>query len=164
MTDSTAGRQQAEPFRAVLTPYRSLSSSGFVILMTVIGLASFAAGLVFFVLCAWPVFGFFWLDALLIYAAFKLNYRAGRLFETVELTPQQLTLTRVHPSGARESFAFNPYWVRVLLSEQADGRTELRLASHGREYPLARFLTDDERREVACALRGALGAARVRSP
>jgi uncharacterized membrane protein len=131
------------------------------ILMSAVGIVSFVTGLVFLIIGAWPVLGFFGLDALLIYIAFKLNYRSGRLLETVELTPSLLTLTRVHPSGARESFDFNPYWVRVLLSERPDGRTELRLASHGREYPFARFLTDDERRDFAKALTGALGAARL---
>ena len=36
---------------------------------------------------AWPVIGFFGLDVALIYLAFKLNYRSGRLYETIELTP-----------------------------------------------------------------------------
>ena len=86
---------------------------------------------------AWPVFGFFGLDVALIYAAFKLNYRSGRLYETVELTPETLTITRVHPSGKQESFDFNPYWVRVRLAEVPQGRTDLRLASHGREFSFA---------------------------
>ena len=164
MNDMTVRGQEPEPFRATLTPYRSLGPTGFVILMSAVGVVSFAMGVVFLLLGAWPVFGFFGLDALLIYIAFKLNYRSGRLFETIELTPDLLTLTRVHPSGARESFEFNPYWVRVLLSERPDGRTVLRLASHGREYPFACFLTDDERRDFAKALTGALGAARVQYP
>jgi uncharacterized membrane protein len=164
MTETTAGRQEPESFRAVLTPYRSLGATGFLILMSAIGLVSFVMGVAFLLLGAWPVMGFFGLDALLIYVAFRLNYRSGRAFETVELTPDLLTLTRVEPSGARARFEFNPYWVRVLLSERPDGRTELRLASHGREYPFARFLTDDERREFAKALTGALSKARVSFP
>lgn len=162
MNEMIVRGQEPEPFRAMLTPYRSLGRSGFVVLMGAIGVVSFLMGLVFLLLGAWPVFGFFGLDALLIYLAFRLNYRAARLFETVELTPSLLTLTRVHPSGTRECFEFNPYWVRVLLRERPDGRTDLRLASHGHEYPFARFLTDDERRDFARALTGALGAARVR--
>ena len=164
MTERSGVRQEAEPFRVVLTPYRSLGPGGFLILMSAIGLVSFAMGVVFLLIGAWPVFGFFSLDALLIYMAFRLNYRSGRLFETVELTRDLLTLTRVHPSGARESFEFNPYWVRVMVSERPDGRTDLHLASHGREYPFARFLTDDERRDFAKALTGALGAARASHP
>lgn len=143
-------------FRVVLSPHRSLGPQGFVILMSLFGGVSFVAGLVFLTLGAWPVLAFFGLDVLLVYVAFKLNYRAGRLYETVELTPQNLKITRVHPSGKRENFDFNPYWVRVALKEWPDGRTDLKLASHGHEFSFARFLNDDERREFAEVLKGAL--------
>jgi uncharacterized membrane protein len=128
--------------------------------MLAIGGASFVTGMVFLLMGAWPVFGFFGLDVALVYIAFRLNYRAGRLYETVELTPEALTVTRVHPSGKRESFDFNPYWVRVLLAQSAHGRTELRLALHGREFVFGHFLTEDERRDFSNALTGALIAAR----
>ena len=77
--------------------------------------------------------GFFGLDVALVYVAFKLNYRSGRLYETVELTPAKLTWTRVHPSGRREQFDCNPYWARVNLREWPDGRTDLqhRVAGQG---------------------------------
>ncbi len=129
--------------------------------MVAISLVSFVTGMIFLLMGAWPVFGFFGLDVALIYIAFKLNYRSGRLYETVELTPRTLTLTRVHPSGKRESIDFNPYWVRVRLLEGPQGRTDLRLASHGREHPFGRFLTDDEKRDFSNALSGALLEARA---
>ena len=149
-----------EAFRAVLTPHRSLGPKGFLGLMLTFGALSFVTGIVFLAMGAWPVLGFFGLDVLLIYLAFKLNYRSGRLFELVDVTREQLTVTRVHPSGRRESFDFNPFWARVLLSEWPDGRTELRLAAHGRELLFGQFLTDDERRDFASALKGALIDAR----
>jgi len=153
---------QAEPggFRAVLTPYRSLAPTGFLVLMVALASVSFVTGLVFYLAGAWPVMGFFGLDVALVYIAFKLNYRSGRLYETLELTPARLTWTRVHPSGRREQFECNPYWARVNLREWPDGRTDLRLASEGRELTFGRFLTDRERRDLAAALRDALVAAR----
>jgi uncharacterized membrane protein len=154
------GVEKREAFRAVLYPHRSLSPTGFLILMSAIGSVSFITGMAFLLQGAWPVFGFFGLDVALVYFAFKLNYRSGRLYETVELTPQTLTITRVHPSGKQESFDFNPYWVRVRLAEGPQGRTDLRIASHGREFAFARFLTDDERRDLSTALIGALAQAR----
>jgi len=153
-----------EAFRAVLYPHRSLGPTGFLILMSAIGGVSFITGMAFLLKGAWPVFGFFGLDVALIYAAFKLNYRSGRLYETVELTPDVLTVTRVSPSGKAESFDFNPYWVRVHLTEGPQGRTDVRLASHGREFSFARFLTDDERRDLSKALAGALAQARIARP
>lgn len=161
MDESTHRKQGDGAFRAVLHPHRSLGPRGFLILMLAIGTISFVMGAVFLSMGAWPVFGFFGLDVLLIYIAFRLNYRSGRAYELVELTPALLTLTLVEPSGKQKSFEFNPYWVRVRLSERPDGRTNLRLASHGREFEFARCLNDDERREFARVLEVALATART---
>lgn len=161
MNQNDSAKQDDGAFRAVLHQHRSLSPTGFLILMTAIGSVSFVTGMVFLVMGAWPVFGFFGLDVALVYLAFKLNYRSGRLYETVELTPEMLTVTRVHPSGKSESFDFNPYWVRVLLAEGPHGRNDLRLASHGSEFSFGRFLTDDERRDFSNALSIAIAQARV---
>jgi uncharacterized membrane protein len=76
------------------------------------------------------------------------------------LTPAKFSWTRVHPSGRREAFDCNPYWARVNLREWPDGRTDLRLLAQGKELAFGRFLTDDERREFAAALTGALIDAR----
>jgi uncharacterized membrane protein len=155
-------QMQDEPggFRAVLTPHRSLGPTGFIVLMAALAGISFATGIAFLLIGAWPVLGFFGLDVALVYVAFKLNYRSGRLYETVELTPAKLIWTRVHPSGRREEFDCNPYWARVNLREWPDGRTDLRLIAQGKELVFGRFLTDDERRQFASALRGALVDAR----
>ncbi len=160
MAENTDIAQPAFEFRAVLSPHRSLSPTGFLVLMSAIGLVSFAVGVTFLMMGAWPVFGFFGLDVLLVYIAFKLNYQSGRAYETVEVTRETFLLTRVDPKGRSESFVFNPFWVRVLLREDPDGHTDLRLASHGREMRFAQFLSDDERRDFADALKEALVAAR----
>jgi uncharacterized membrane protein len=147
-------------FRAVLTPHRSLGPKGFMILMTAVCVVSFATGLLFFLLGAWPVIGFMGLDVLLIYIAFKLNFRALRLYETVDLTDDALTVTRVAPSGKAQCWSFNPYWVRLSLQQRLGRSSELSLASHGKRLVFASFLTDDERKDFASALSSALTAAR----
>jgi uncharacterized membrane protein len=152
--------QAQESYRFVLHPHRSLGARGFRILMAAMGVGALIASVIFMEMGAWPVTGFFAFALLFVYVAFKLNYRSGRLYETVELTPQLLTLTRVHPSGEFERYDFNPYWVRVRLHEGLNGRTALRLASHGRELPFGGFLTDEERRSFADALSGAISASR----
>jgi uncharacterized membrane protein len=166
MSDSLAEIEASRHAQFVLHPHRSLGPRGFLILMSLIGVVSFVIGVVFAMIGAWPVLGFFGLDAALIYLAFKLNYRSGRLYETIDLTPDALTLTRVHPSGRKENYEFNPYWARVrLTTDRPDGRTSLRLAAQGREVLFGQFLTDDERRDIADALTGALltsrGGARI---
>lgn len=147
-------------FRFELIAYRSLDQTGFAILMSIVVVINLIVGVVFLIAGAWPILAFCGLDVALIYWAFKINYRAGRASETIDLTPQMLTLTRIHPSGSRERFEFNPYWVRVRLAQRPDGRNELLLYSHGQSFHFARFLSDDERRDFAQSLTGALLAAR----
>lgn len=160
MSENIEPTQEQGVFRAILHPHRSLGPTGFLVLMSAVCAVSFVTGMVFLLMGAWPVLGFFGLDAALIYIAFRLNYRSGRLYELVELTPETLAVTRVDPSGKRQHFEFNTYWARVRLTEGPQGRTDLRIASHGEELSFGRFLTDDERRDFSDALSGALYEAR----
>ena len=134
---------------------------GFMILMSAVCLMSFGTGLLFYLIGAWPVIGFMGLDVLLIYVAFKLNYRAGRLYETVDLKEDALTVTRVQPSGKAESWRFNPYWVQLKLEPRVGRSSELSLVSHGTRLSFAGFLSDHEREDFAEALGTALIAART---
>jgi uncharacterized membrane protein len=173
MTEQMPGSQAASAeisaansylFRALLTPHRSLSPMGFMILMSAVCLVSFGTGLVFYLLGAWPVIGFMGLDVALIYVAFKLNYRAGRLYETVDLQEDALTITRVQPSGKAERWRFNPYWVQLRLEPRIGRSSELSLVSHGTRLSFASFLSDHEREDFAEALGSALAAAKRPAP
>ncbi|MGD9501550.1 MAG: DUF2244 domain-containing protein [Methyloceanibacter sp.] len=165
MTEANAAPQEPSgestaQFSAVLTPHRSLGPKGFMVLMVAVCAVSFGTGLLFFLIGAWPVIGFMGLDVALIYVAFRLNFRALRRYETVDLTSEALTVTRVAPSGEAQSFSFNPYWVRLSLEQRLGRSSELSLASHGKKLVLASFLTDTEREDFALALRAALASAR----
>jgi uncharacterized membrane protein len=161
MPEVSSRDQKAPLFSALLTPHRSLGPKGFMVLMTAVCLVSFGTGLMFYLMGAWPVVGFMGLDVALIYIAFKLNYRAGRLYETVDLTPAALTVTRVEPSGKAQSWSFNPYWVRLNLEERIGQSTVLSIASHGNRLVFGTFLSDPEREDFAQALRAALVAAKA---
>lgn len=159
--DDNALATQSRHQQFILHSHRSLTPRGFMIVMAGIASVSFAAGMMFVLMGAWPVTGFFGLDVALIYWAFKANFRSGRMYETIDITPETLTLTRVDPGGHRQTFDFNSYWVRVLLTQDArDGRNSLRLVLHGREVSFGAFLTDDERAELAPALTSAIIAMR----
>ncbi len=147
-------------FEATLYPHRSLGPRGFFILMGFLCAINFGTGLLFWTLGAWPIAGFCGLDVALVYLAFRVSYRSGRVREHIALSREALTLTRVDAKGAADAVTFNPYWVRVLFSEGVDGRTAVALTSHGARIAFGRFLTDDERRELADALRAALAGLR----
>ena len=143
-------------FDAELRPHRSLSPLGFWLLMAAVSALCFTAGLAFLSVGAWPVFGFFGLDVALLYLAFRLNYRSGRLVETVSLSGDELIVTRRFPNGRLREWRFAPYWVRVTLESPPRHDSRLVLSSHGRQVSLGGFLTAEERLEFANALRDAL--------
>ncbi len=143
-------------FDAVLHPHRSLPPTGFVIFMIVLAGISFLAGLAFLYMGAWPVFGFFGLDVLLVYFAFRLNYRSGRAYQTVQLSATDLLVRDIDPRGRERSWRFEPTWLRVDLDDPPGPRSPLALCSHGGTLVIGAFLTPEEKQDFAQALRGAL--------
>lgn len=153
---------EALQFDAVLQPHRSLNPRGFMLLMGFIGLVSFVAGIVFTAMGAWPVLGFFGLDVLAIYIAFRLNFRAARLHERVQLSASRLQISRTLPNGLRRVWRFNPYWARIGRAGSGDADGVL-VRSHGEGVVLGRFLSADEQQDFAVALDDALSRARAAS-
>lgn len=143
-------------FSARLTPHRSLGPRGFLILMGVISAVSFIAGVIFWLAGAWPVVGFFGLDVLLVYIAFKLNYASARAYETVEIAGDELIVRRVLPGRQPKKWTFHPYWVRVEMESDGDIHGPLYLTSHGKRLQIGAFLSGHERRDFADALKHAL--------
>ena len=120
-------------FAATITPHRSLGSTGFLILMLCIGAVSFVSGMVFLLLGAWPVFGFFGLDVLLIYVAFRANFRAARAYEEVTVTASELTVRKVSHHGVVREWTLNPVWVQLdRIVHEEFGIERLFLVSRGR--------------------------------
>ena len=115
----------------------------------------------FLVLGAWPVFGFFGLDVLLIYWAFRANFRAARAYEVVTVTASELTVRQVSHRGRVREWTLNPLWVRLdRIVHEEFGIERLFLVSHGRRLPIAAFLGPHEKASFARALSNALGEAK----
>jgi uncharacterized membrane protein len=160
---STDNNSLPEPkiFAATITPHRSLGSTGFLILMLCIGALSFGCGMLFLLLGAWPVFGFLGLDVLLIYVAFRANFRAARAYEEVTITASELTVRKVSHHGVVREWTLNPLWVQLdRIVHEEFGIERLFLVSHGRRLSIANFLGPDEKKSFATALSAALGEAR----
>ena len=159
----TGHNSELEPtlFSAVIRPHRSLNRVGFLILMCVFGGVSFVTGIAFLLMGAWPIFGFFGLDVLLLYLAFRLSYRHAAAYEEVTMTPVALTVRQVSHRGKAREWVLNPLWVRLeKVVHEEFGIERLLLTSRGRQLAVANFLGPDEKANFAVALGNALAEAK----
>lgn len=156
------GGEKNEPdFLAELTPHRSLGKTGFIILMSFVAITCFIAGMLFLVIGAWPVFLFFGLDVLIVWFAFKLNYRSGRIMERVSVNRHELRVQRVSANGRIEEKVFNPFWTRFEVDRHKEiGITSMRLVNRDTNVQIGSFLNPKDRESFALAFSNALGRAK----
>jgi uncharacterized membrane protein len=148
-------------FSALLTPHRSLNRTGFLLVMAFLTFISFAAGLAFLLMGAWPVFGFFGLDVLAIYWAFRINFRRAKASEEISVTPSELRIKRISHRGHVAEWVLNPLWVQVdQIAHEEFGIERLYLVSRGRRVSIGSFLSPDEKASFSSALKAGLAAAR----
>ncbi|HTV69015.1 MAG TPA: DUF2244 domain-containing protein [Rhizobiaceae bacterium] len=152
-----------EPFfLALLTPHRSLGRTGFAILIGALLLGWVVTGAFFLSAGAWPVFGFFGLDVLAIYIAFRLNYRAARAREEVSVSRTALDIRKTAPSGKSRSYHFNPFWARFQIARHTEiGITQMAVEGEGRSVQIGGFLNPDDRETFATAFSNALATAKA---
>ena len=136
----------------ILYPHRSLSPKGFLILMLCIIFVSFSIGAFFMLKGAWPVFGFFGLDVLLVYIAFKVNYHNAKRYEKIRLWKNSLIIKKTSDNGKSNTWKFNPYWVRLEMKKSQSRSSNLNLSSHGKTISIGSFLSNQEKEEVANTL------------
>ncbi|MDZ4737932.1 MAG: DUF2244 domain-containing protein [Rhodospirillaceae bacterium] len=151
-------------FDAVLTPHRSLSPTGFTIMMGAIAAVGFIGGMAFLLAGAWPVTGFGVIEIGLFYLLFRLNYRSGRIRERIRLTATSLEIERRLQDGTIRRWSFQPYWLKVHIADPPDTDSRLTLSSHGKSLSIGAFLSPDERLEFANALRAELARLRETGP
>lgn len=158
---SAAAAAEQPVFDAVITPHRSLGQDGFRTVMTLVCLVSVVASVPFMVLGAWPVAGFFGLDILALFIAFKVNFNAARAFERIVVTPLEVLLRKVSHRGKEAVWRSNPAWTRLEREQDEDyGLLQLSLVSRGRRTAIASALSPPEREGFAQALNAALAKAR----
>lgn len=155
-SDGNSGEADGILFDAVLQPYRSLSPQGFLWLMIAMGVCSSIIGLLFLMRGAWPVFGFCGLEVAILYFALRHNFASARFWERLTLSERDLTVTRDGPAARYRQWKLQPQWLSVIMADPPERESQLQLRSAGRTLTIGRFLTPEERLEVAQALRGAL--------
>ena len=139
-----------------ILPYRSLSKKSFRNLMFAVCFIFFSIGVFFWSLGAWPVFGFLGLDVILLYLAFKINYKSGEIFENLKLFNSNLLVTRSFPSGKSQSWSLEPYRTRVEISKNFPNDQKLVLKSKDKVVLLGSFLNLNDKKKLMKKINEAL--------
>ena len=86
---------------------------------------------------------------LLLFFFIMLNYRAGRLYESIKIWPDLIEVRRFEVNGIDKNWSSNPYWTKVKLYEKNQKvENYLTLSGGGREVEIGSFLAPNERLEV----------------
>lgn len=139
-----------------LFPQRSLKPEHFSKLLLVLITICTLSSIRFWIVGAWPVVLFLGLDVLALWFAFFLNYRRGRMFESVQLSDTDLIVGKTDAAGRFTSMRFEPYWAKVSVQAVGGDTNILTISHHDKCIELGSFLVPHERREVADAIRNAI--------
>ena len=165
--DAQPGQRPRWLEQITIWPHRSLSPRGFAIVMGVLAGLLFFIGLGFFLAGAWPVIGFLGLELLVVWGAFKLNYRAARHRETIQTTTEELMVESQTPGGERAEKSFPIGWLRVSLSPpespvmQSRDQQKIIVSSHGEQAEIGKYLHPAEKAGLSRELRAMIDRARV---
>lgn len=146
---------------AALSPRRSLSKRGFAILVIVFGTFNLALATMFRLAGAPFVPIFLGLDVLALFLAFHLSYRGARQIERVQVSADEIRVSRETPRSRRTIWTSATAFTRVELQEPDDHRARVSLHSKGQGLTLASALSPKERVDFARTLKEAVAAARA---
>lgn len=148
---------------AVITPHRSLSRKGFIVLIIGLTAINSLTAVLFLALHAAPVPLFLGLDLVALLAAFIASRRAVLRRERVQVTAAEVRVMLETPRGARTVWASPTAFTRVSLVDPEGDDPDVQLRLSDKAVAVARALTRAERRDFAAALEGAIRRARARA-
>ncbi|HEY5289436.1 MAG TPA: DUF2244 domain-containing protein [Caulobacteraceae bacterium] len=146
---------------AVITPHRSLSRRGFIVLVSVLTAINAVTAVVFLVLRAGPVPIFLALDVFALAVAFAASRRAAKIRERVQVTASEVRVLRETPAGAETVWLSPTAFTRVTVVGDDEDRMDLQLRLSDRGVAVASALSRSERRDFAAALERAIRQART---
>lgn len=145
---------------ASLTPNRSLSPKAFTLVMGIVAGVSFLAGLMFVSMGAFPVIGFFGLDALAIWLAFRWSFRSLKQETKVRVTADAIEIEHFEAGKKIKEASIPTLFARVRLETPERRPSELQLAYQQQAWVIGRFLTPGERKTFKRALEDAIRQAK----
>lgn len=142
-------QSRAIEFRRIARRNNSLSSTGRLLVFVFIFVVSVGIAAAFAAFGAWLILPFAGIEMLVLYLAFRYVERHAADYDQIEIDGDQVRLERLE-AGSLHTAALSRYWARVVVSR--DG-SRLALRSHGREFEIGRTLSDEQRLELAQALK-----------
>ena len=145
---------------AVITPHRSLSRKGFIVLISVLTGINTLTAIIFLAMRAAPVPLFLGLDVIAVVVAFVASGRAAQRKERIQVTAVEVRVVLETPEGEHTIWQSPTAFTRVALAG-AEGEADVQLRLSDRAVDVARALTRSERRDFAAALERAIRRARA---
>jgi uncharacterized membrane protein len=145
---------------AVITPNRSLSQRGFIVLIGVVTFFNCLAAAVFVSLGAHLVPLFLGLDVAAVALAFTVSFQAAKQVERVQVSARDVRVVRETPKWSKVVWESPTAFTRVAVEVEDECVVGLRVALSGRSAPVAAALSPPERKEFARALQQAIAVAR----
>ena len=145
---------------AVITPNRSLSPRGFVVLISAVTILNCLSAAVFVAMGASLVLVFLALDIAAVAVAFLASFHAAKQVERVQVTARDVRVTRETPRSSQVIWESPTAFTRVAMELEDELVVDVRLALSGRNLPVAAALSPPERAEFARALQQAISVAR----
>ena len=148
-------------------PYRSLPRKGFV---WFIGVTATLSAMPLLALLGnpvlWGLLPFMLITLAGVWWAISRSYRSGTTLEVLELSPDQLRLTRHDPGRADRVWLANPYWIRAILRPGPVESYLVLTGDHesGREVELGAFLSPEERETLQREVNRAIADQKARQP
>ncbi len=149
---------------ALLTPNRSMSSRGYIVLIGVMTAINVATAAVFLRMGAAPVPFFLGFDLLAVVVAFALSRRSGRRGERIQVSAAEVRVVREAPSGEDQMVWSSPTAFTIVdLNGEGESPGDLTLRLSNQRLPVATMLSRPERVQFASALHEAIARARAGS-
>ena len=147
-----------------ITTYRnhSLSAAGRRVALGIMAANTLGLALGFTVwFGAWPILPYSGLEVLGLWLGFRWIAQFDGDYERLTIDDHLVTFERCH-RGIREQIQSNRQWVQLTCRIRGS-QCSVALRSHGREFPIARLMTDESRLELVDALIGKLRIIRISS-
>lgn len=133
--------------------------------MLVLAGISFATGTAFLMAGAWPVMGFFGLDVLLVWLAFRANYRDAQEEERLSITRSVVRYIHRSPEGRETVKSLQPVYARAELHALPGkpGRPRpgyIAISEGVRQIRMGRFLGEEERMKLVRRINACLESLR----